>query len=122
MVLQKHTFVQKTLLFGCHYKVVSFILVIDNVFQADSKFFVQIIEKFLIENEIDDNFKLEIDGHFAISENKRNALLNCPVVLICLLQVALVCLASLASASTFSPVILSSPQLSSAAYSAFCIL
>ena len=46
-----HTFVNKTLFLGCHDKIMSFVLVIDDVLQIDTLGLEEVVEELLVENE-----------------------------------------------------------------------
>ena len=45
------TFVNKTLFLGCHDKIMSFVLVVDDVLQIDTFGLEKVVEKLLVENE-----------------------------------------------------------------------
>ena len=45
------TFVNKTLFLGCHDKIMSFVLVIDDVLQIDTLGLEEVVEELLVENE-----------------------------------------------------------------------
>jgi hypothetical protein len=47
----QHTFGEKAVFFGSHYKVVRFVLVVHDVFEIDARARVEIAEELLVENE-----------------------------------------------------------------------